>query len=588
MISGFIDRAKRGESVYLCEVRDAFSSFGVNVECVVELAVGAARRYGIALPHAEAGEELEFVKEYFHANIYNLISVLGGKRMTLYVKPGDEYAYTLCAGLDETFQTGSARGLRTGYGKCLNVTDRVNAAMGCAPFRFKVERGECPAVGGHSGTVAADALTALKNAAKAAENATICGMDIGGTDIKIVGVKDGRIAAVKEYDWYPAQMTEIGSLITPILLLTRVTRAALSLPETPRADELRRAMLDRNASDDDMRGALEAAEKEFGVPGLLDGIGVCFPDVVIQDKIVGGETLKTRGIREHSPDYENEFSRLAGLGDMLAEHCVSGGPVHISNDGSLAAYTAAVEIAHSERAGEITDGVFAHTLGTELGTGWIDETGEIPQMPLEVYNCIIDLGNYPARRFGVLDLRSSNNFNTGLPGTLQKYTSQSGAYRLALQYFETEAPELYREMFDKGFIEEKDGGVYAVDSPKDMRKPLLEHIMALADQGQPQAMRVFRDIGEYLAATWRETEFILCPRAKSRVLFGRFIKSRTCFGLMQEGADKMLSVSLSAGDGGLAFTPLMLELNEDPAHTVAQFGQAVGAAHFAASALKQE
>jgi hypothetical protein len=37
--------------------------------------------------------------------------------------------------------------------------------------------------------------------------------------------------------------------------------------------------------------------------------------------------------------------------------------------------------------------VFAHTLGTELGTGWIDETGAIPQIPLEVYNCVIDLGN---------------------------------------------------------------------------------------------------------------------------------------------------------------------------------------------------
>ncbi len=79
---------------------------------------------------------------------------------------------------------------------------------------------------------------------------------------------------------------------------------------------------------------------------------------------------------------------------------------------------------------------------------------------------------------------------------------------------------------------------------------------------------------------------MLHPKTKSRVLFGRFVKRKRCFELMQEGASRRLAVRLTAGDGNLAFTPLMLDLNADPAHTVAQFGQAVGAAYFAASVLE--
>ena len=54
---------------------------------------------------------------------------------------------------------------------------------------------------------------------------------------------------------------------------------------------------------------------------------------------------------------------------------------------------------------------------------------------------------------------------------------------------------------------------------------------------------------------------------------------------MHEGAREMLDIVLEPGDDDLAFTPLMQALKADPTYTVAQFGQAVGAAHFAASLL---
>ena len=583
MIKEFITRAKRGENVYLFEVRDAFANGRAAVKCVIEPAVGAPRRWVIPLPPTDCPEEMAFVREYFYANIYNLISTLGGKRMTLYIPPSEKGVETLCAELDAVFQTALPRGERTGYGKCLNVTDRVNAAMGCPPFYFEIVRGRCGKEVSPVGEKRPDALAAFRGAVAAADSLTLCGVDIGGTDINLVVAKNGKIIALKEYDWRPQDMTKIEQLIDPILLLVRVMRAALALPGTERGDKLRAALLDKDATDDQMRTLLEEARIQHGDFPMLDGIGVNFPDVVIRDKIVGGETLKTRGIRGASPDYEAEFGRLVGLGELLLAYCKPGGRFRMANDGSLAAYTGAVELAHSGHAREVVDGVFAHTLGTELGTGWIDAGGEIPQIPLEVYNCVIDLGNAPARKLDVFDLRSVCNFNTGIPGTLQKYASQSGAYRLAVEYFSADAPQLYKELLEGSYIEERDGGVYLSTSPKDMRKALLERIMELACTGQPQAERVFREIGRYLAATWRETEFILCPKAKRRVLFGRFVKHPRCFELMQEGASELADIKLEAGDDSLAFTPLMQNLKAELNYTVAQFGQAIGAVYFAAN-----
>lgn len=585
MITSFLDKGHRGESVYLSEVREAFQTGAHQVDCAVKLVTGEVKTYRFPFPEAASAEDLTFIREYLHANLYNLISVLGGVKMTLTIRPGDEAAKALLTELDEVFQTTLPLSARSGYGKCLNVTDRVNRAMGFPPFRFELREGSAPEAAGESGPESSGAVERFREAVLKAAGTTLCGMDIGGTDIKMIGVKGGRILAFREYDWNPTIMTDVESILNPILLMVRVIRQALSLKEEGRAWELRRAMLDKHASYEATLRAVEAADAEFGEPMQLDGIGVCFPDVVIKDKLVGGETLKTRALRAHSKAYEADFARLTGLQSLLRTQCLPGGAVHIANDGSLAAYTAAVELAHSFQADEVADGAFAHTLGTELGTGWIDERGEIPDIPLEVYNCIIDLGERPARAHEPLDARSLLNFNTALPGTLQKYCSQSGAYRLAIEYFRADEPERYRELFEKGFLTEENGGVYVATSPKDMRKALLEFIMALADGGDPAAERVFRKIGEYLAVTCRETEFILAPRAVDRVLFGRFVKRQRCFELMREGAAGLSPARFFAADDDLAFTPLMLDLKADPAYTVAQFGQAVGAAYYAASVL---
>lgn len=492
-----------------------------------------------------------------------LYLTLGGEKQfeirTPVIDEADTQAQRLLRDLNRDFMIDTPRAERTGYGKCLNVTDRVNAAVGKAPFRFSISQ-EAHALAKAAQPQKADATEVFCRAVVSAQTGLYCGVDIGGTDIKLVGAQNGRICAVKEFDWNPAAFTTCAQLTAPVLLLVRIIRAALSLPDTqtPEQQALLAKLLEKDVSVEQMQPLLEQLEMLVQLK-LLDEIGVSFPDVVIDDMIVGGETLKTKGIRDTAADYEQEFAELRQLGPQLKAFCRKSGHVHIGNDGSLAAFTAAVEWAwEPAHRAKVRSGAFAHTLGTELGSGWIDTTGEIPQIPLEIYNCIIDLGAYSSRRYDTRDVRSVRNFNTGLSGTLQKYTSQYGAYRFAARLLPEAAPEVYQALFDE------------------------EYLMNRACEGQPQMEQIFREIGRCLYAAWYVAEDILAPAVKSRVLFGRFVKKEHCFRLMEQGVHSQALVELYAADSSLAYTPLMLDLEHDPVHTVAQFGQAVGAVYFAA------
>jgi hypothetical protein len=65
--------------------------------------------------------------------------------------------------------------------------------------------------------------------------------------------------------------------------------------------------------------------------------------------------------------------------------------------------------------------------------------GRIPELPLEVYSFIIDLGSREGGEYPAGDVRSTRNDNTGLPGSLQKYVSQSGVFRLLLKEADRES-----------------------------------------------------------------------------------------------------------------------------------------------------
>ncbi len=605
MLKSLIKTAEAGEPVYINTVYDYLSSVPESeiktLHCILTLLEADDQRYfPIKIPAVLKNEaESKFISEYVWAEIYNILSSLGGKRMDIYIKPEDTSLYELAENLNSVFGIGKSRSARTGYGRCINVIDRMLDTLSPESDRFSfvihtAEKVPVPVPVTAAPSTGKNEMDIYRRVTSGMEGKLLCGIDVGGTDIKIVLVKDGSIICYKEYDWFPAKFTTSVQLVDPICLIVRLMRARATLDmytgaDTAAAEKRMNEALDISASEEQMLTACKTIENLPGIKAAeIDGVGMCFPDVVVSNKIVGGEVYKTRGIRNNPAiDYEQDFKQLTDLNDRIRELIKPGGNVLIINDGPMASFTAAVEIAASGSIENIKNGVFAHTLGTELGTGWVTEDGRIPDIPLEVYNFIIDLGSYGERRYEPDDLRSLNNFNTGLPGTLQKYTSQSGVFRLALKYFPNQRPDLFKELMELGFVAEtaNDGlkGYYVPTEPKDMRKPFLEHMMALPERENDEVNdRIWREIGEFLAVTWIETEKILKPLAEPRILFGRLVKRRRCFELMCEGAEKIKKdIQLKVADSGISNTPLMKQLEADPHFTVAQFAQAVGAVYFA-------
>jgi hypothetical protein len=159
--------------------------------------------------------------------------------------------------------------------------------------------------------------------------------------------------------------------------------------------------------------------------------------------------------------------------------------------------------------------------------------------------------------------------------------AQNGVFRLAIKASQEKDGKLYDDLVQKGFISEKNGEILVNLEPKDMRKPLLEYLMGLAEDGDKKMEEVFIEIGRAAGITCCETEHILSPACKDRVMYGRLVKMPHCFELMQKGAAEIdRSMRLTAANEQSAFSPLMKQLKDDPKYTVAQFAQSIGALYF--------
>ena len=598
MLKGMIDAAKRGENVFITDVRNNFKMLGSEGErilIVLDLIEKVDSRYfEITVPKTSgiSTQQTDFIESYIRAELYNMLSSLGGRGLTVFYNTSNDVLNKIFTGVREAFCMDKPLSERTGYGNCMNVIDRmIRAIHGADEKFFYVLKDNCEGPSAWPDyTEDTTESDMLKRVTQNLEGKLVCGIDIGGTDIKVALAGDGHISCFKEYDWNPKAFTVPEQLIDPVLYLTRLVRAYYSSVAIGADDELMETLeraMDKHAGIDEIIKSVEKAEGILGDKIVkINAVGLSFPDVVVRDKIVGGETTKTRGMKLNpNIDYEMEFAKITALNDRLMELCTVDGAIKNMNDGPAAAYTAAVEMM-AVNPDSVRNGVFAHSLGTELGTGWVDGAGRVPEMPMECYNFIIDLGDFVEKAHPSEDVRSINNVNTGLAGTLQKYASQSGVFRLAMQYFKEQRPALYKELFDLGLVvevwEDKEKLMVVPTKPKDMRKGFLEHVMSLTEREDDELVNeIFRQIGIYLAITWFETEYILEPARKERTLFGRVVKRKKCFDLIKEGAkNRKADIIFELADGGMANTPLMKQLESDKHYTVAQFAQAVGVIYF--------
>ena len=570
LIDKYIGLSRQGEAVWISEVREAFASEPGTKALKLRLCCldGGEREYLCPVPAWETQEQRSFILEYLKAGVFNVLSCYSGRSLHICLNMGDRELRELTEDCLASFRK------EPGLKKVLNIAGRLCRSLGLPDFEMGLEslEGQGPTPGAKA--QAEESLgTKLRRAVEDCSRGAFCGIDVGGTDIKLALALDGKLLAVKEYDWNPGSSPVAEGLIRPILLLAGLMQARLAaeaLPEDSRERRLMERALEKNASHEQMEKAIKACSGNE--PPRFSGIGLSFPDVVIHNRILGGETPKTKGMRENPElDYETEFSKLSCLGGELEKLCLSGGRVEIVNDGPMAAFSAAAELAWGGE--DVRKGIVAHSLGTDLGSGWIKGSGEIPDIPLELYDLLVDLGSEKWRAYPAEDLRSVKNENSGLPG-LRRYLGQAAAYRMAWQL----EPELL-----KGFTEEKNGLLEICVSPRDLRKPCLEHLMQAAAEGDGAAREIFRRVGRNLAQMTREMEHLLDTGAGSRYLFGRFVKESACFRLIREGFKELLpDMELRAADDSLALTPLMAQLAEREDVTVAQFAQAVSAIYFSA------
>lgn len=527
--------AAAGTPVWIGDMRDGLRGDGEATCLILRLTRldGGQRDFALPFAYPRSAQEQRMALDYGKAAINNLLAAWGGRRLEIFVQldPLDARWGLLRQLLME---------LRApGYDKPARVSTRLCAAEGLEPFSMELAPLSAwqplpPEPRRDGGALA----PRLRRAAEAAGKGLRCGLDVGGTDIKIVLSRDGELLLAEELDWNPALLETAEELMAPILKLVE-----------------------------------ESLEKAGGEDLRLDSLGLSFPDVVIRDRILGGETPKTRCMRMmHSPEaYEQELLRLSSLGQRLAAFCREGAQVRILNDGTMAAFSAAMELACAGEDQALSGGVFAHSLGTDLGSGWLRADGTVPPIPLELYDLMIDLGSWPQRSIPAGDLRSTCNENSGLPGA-RRYLGQAAAFRLAWE----RNPGLIGEE-----TELQNGLIRVKTQPEDRRKPALEQLMRRAEEGDPAAEGVFRQIGVHLGRISREIQALLQPETKRRYLFGRFVRHPRCFALIREGCAAVApELELQAADEELAASPLMQALAARGEGSVAHFGQAVGALYY--------
>ena len=571
MLDKFTQLSQRGDALWINELRKAFDAEPCAFRVVIRLECldGTERDYVCPLPRWENAEERSLLSEYLTARIFNILSCFSGRALHIYLDRSGEEPRRLAEDCLAAFTS------EPGLTKVLNIARRLCGSMGLPHFRADVldisayspaEKPELP-------PSALSLNERLLAAIEAGNRGIYCGMDIGGTDIKLAAAIDGRLLAVKEYDWNPSASPTAAGITEPMLMLARLMRACViadSLPKEHPAQHMLSAALRKDADDAEIRAAVSACESAAAELPLFDGLGLSFPDIVIGSRILGGETPKTKAMRENPDiDYETEFAKLGLISEELAAVCRPGVCVRIVNDGPMAAFSAAAELAADGT--ELKHGVVAYAMGTDLGSGWIDARGDIPGIPLELYDLLLDLGSAPWKRIPPEDIRSVRNENSGLPG-VRRYLGQAATYRLAQEL----EPSLLEGMT------EYDGELLRIKTaPQDMRKPALERLMTAAAAGNGAAQEIFRRIGLNLAALTEEMEYLLETGTDSRYIFGRFAKIPGCFALIQEGFGSVLpDMHLIAADDGLARSALMRQLAQLDGVTVAQFAQAVSAIYY--------
>jgi hypothetical protein len=389
----------------------------------------------------------ELIKRYILAMINNMIVSFGGASMDLYFDHADTVLFAMIREAVDEFDVDRKNNYRTGYGSYINYINRMNVFLGLGRFCFTLKplnAWQNPNPDLEFRLYEAESekkdVELLRRAAVEMDGKCFCSLDVGGNSIKGAVVTDGTITATKEFQWYPAGLKTADEMNNSQLLIIRFlsdyTKAAAT-ESVPEREAIIAEAFKRDASYDQVLAAAEYLESRGISPyKRFDAIVIGFPDIVVANKIAGGETFKQLGMKTNPDvDYETEFFKTSELDNLVRVFAKEGAPVIILNDTNTASYLISIEQSVSAETMLDENGIFANTIGSEMGTGFISRGGTIQYIPMEGYQHVIDLGCTNYGDYPLNDIRTLKNTNTGILGTVQKYVSQMGLFRIALSSF---------------------------------------------------------------------------------------------------------------------------------------------------------
>lgn len=559
--------------LYINEVQAWFERMLVDQTTPVELNLqlddqGLCKSISFRVPFEdlEVDGHAHVVAKYLMARINNLLVTFGGVRLTVCLDTRHQQLVSQIEHVLAQFDLANPGNNRKGSGSFINYINRMNEVAGYPAFQAEIQPAsqhqpsqaarlyqlpvimDQPASGSSGQANLIDAATLLTGK-------IYCGMDIGGNAIKAAAVIDGQVFLLKTYPWNPSSLTEAEQLLHPIILIPRLFAAIIRYWQmnNHRPPEGSQAVLAEAATCEQMLAFTQHVEQElfvrFGQEGtaeadrkrVFSGITIGFPDIIVNNQIAGGETYKQRGIRQHHPDtYENEMAKMQSLSSLLGEFLQHDGVFRMVNDGNLASFVFSVEQAFSKETCIGATGMFNFTIGTEMGTGYISRDGSILDFPLECYNYIIDLGNEAAGQYQSNDIRSINNFNTGIAGTIQKYISQTGLIRMACQNFDRERRDRLDDLVARGYLSyDSDRDEFLiVTQPMDQRGSLTRQLIGWLQESDEAVQSAYQEIGYCLGVVVDEVRLLLPDLVPDKFVSGGLVHDDQCFQALVDGLSR--------------------------------------------------
>jgi len=353
------------------------------------------------------------------------------------------------------------------------------------------------------------------------------GIDIGGTDVKLFILDEKNNQWTKKYSW-DEKPKNFSSLDQFKVYTTKLATFMLAVyaykTQTVVSDGALAARIDAALEKSDVKmaelEAIIAAIKAAGVTLVKpSSIGISFPDIIVNNEIVGGITSKTGTVRKkYGKDlngYWNEFNReVRPLADLVSAELVKvfdgpAIPVAITNDGNVGSIWAATVL--------LKGNICNFAGGTSFGGGFIGADGQLKNRIFEMGYLVTNVGT------------DKNIHETwkDISGTAQKLFSQHTVMEAgqSMGILAADLKEMQGDILK--YFQLTYAGKDVPELPELRNK--LDGVL-LRQPTQPEIKAIFEQVGTNLALIVSTVEGAMAAeslRGTTVVLFGRLIESET-------------------------------------------------------------